>query len=84
MSSFLRINRFDRSRFADRRLSGTWFYKADGGPSDDHWVAEDCTFNVACVPTSCVSAWEAAIIARSSRSVVQYFGQPAEADPELC
>jgi hypothetical protein len=29
-------------------------------------------------------AWEAAIIARSSRSVVQYFGQPAEADPELC
>jgi hypothetical protein len=49
-------------------------YNADGGPSGDHRVAEDRNFHIACAETSCsASAWEPAIIARFSRSVVQYF-----------
>jgi hypothetical protein len=29
--------------------SGEWPYKTDGGPSGDHWAAENCAFNVACL-----------------------------------
>jgi hypothetical protein len=75
MSSFLRIivtGLIAQDRSANKRLSGKWFYNADGGPSGDHRVAEDCNFHIACAPTSwSASAWEPAVIAHSSRSVVQ-------------
>jgi hypothetical protein len=78
MSSSLRIivTGLIAQESANKRLSGKWFYNADGGPSGDHRVAEDCNFHIACAPTSwSASAWEPAVIARSSRSVVQYFCQ---------
>jgi hypothetical protein len=47
-------------------------YNADGGPSGDHRVAEDRNFHIACAETSwSASAWEPAVIAHSSRSMVQ-------------